>query len=367
MTLAAVDCHMVGQRAAGDAGNGRYAATMVAAMAQTADAADAVGALVATAAGRTQLAAVTDAVATVPGPGVPRLVHAASRALSGMGAEAAVFTYVAPRHAPCPVLLAIHDATFITNPEWLSRTTRNMLRFMVGHSARRAQAVLVLSQTARDDVAAALALDPGIVRVVSPFAAACFHPDEGAAARVHARFGLRRYCLAVGDLGPRKNLVSLGAAMRRLGDPTLELALVGKPGHGGERIARDSGGRWLGHVGDGELADLYRAAAVTAYPSLYEGFGLPALEAMACGSPVVASNRGALPELTGGAAILVDPDAESIAEGLRAALEPAEAERLRGAGPLRAAHYSAAAMGQAAWRAVHEVVGAPSSGTVNGR
>lgn len=367
MTLAAVDCHMVGQRAAGDAGNGRYAATMVAAMAETAGDTDAVGALVATAAGRTQLAALTDTVASVPGPGVPRLVRAASRVLTDMGAEAAVFTYVAPRHAPCPVLLAIHDATFITNPEWLSRRTRTMLRFMVGHSARSARAVLVLSQTARDDVAAALELDPDMVRVVSPFAAACFHPDDTAAERVRARFGLRRYCLAVGDLGPRKNLVSLGAAMRRLGDPTLELALVGKPGHGGERIARDSGGRWLGHVGDTELADLYRAAAVTAYPSLYEGFGLPALEAMACGSPVVASNRGALPEVAGGAAILVDPDPESIAEGLRAALEPAESDRLRRAGPLRATHYSATSMGHAAWRAVHDVVGARVGPAVNGR
>lgn len=365
MTLAAVDCHMVGQQAAGDAGNGRYAATMVAAMAQTAGSADTVGALVATAAGRAQMATVTDAVAAVPGADVPRIMRAASRVLTHMGAGAAVFTYVAPRHAPCPVLLAIHDATFITNPEWLSRRARTMLRLMVGHSARRARAVLVLSETARDDVASALHLDPDVVRVVSPFAAACFHPDDDdAAARVHARFGLRRYCLAVGDLGPRKNLVSLGAAMRRLGDPTLELALVGKPGHGGERIARDSGGRWLGHVGDAELADLYRAAAVTAYPSLYEGFGLPALEAMACGSPVVASNRGALPELTGGAAILVDPDPESIAEGLRAALEPAEADRLRLAGPLRARRYSAAEMGQAAWRAVHEVA---ASASVNGR
>lgn len=364
MTLAAVDCHMVGQRAAGDAGNGRYAATMVAAMAQTAGSADTVGALVATAAGRAQMTAVTGAVASVPGADVPRLIRAASRVLTHMGAEAAVFTYVAPRHAPCPVLLAVHDATFITNPEWLSRRARTMLRLMVGHSARRARAVLVLSETARDDVAAALQLDHDMVRVVSPFAAACFHPDAAAAARVHARFGLRRYCLAVGDLGPRKNLVSLGAGMRRLNDPTLELALVGKPGHGGERIARDSGGRWLGHVGDEELADLYRAAAVTAYPSLYEGFGLPALEAMACGSPVVASNRGALPELTGGAAILVDPDPESIAEGLRAALEPAEADRLRHAGPLRATHYSATNMGQAAWRAVHEVA---ASASVNGR
>jgi glycosyltransferase involved in cell wall biosynthesis len=169
---------------------------------------------------------------------------------------------------------------------------------------------------------------------------------------VRERFGLDRYCLAVGDLGPRKNLVGLGEAMRLLRDAGLTLALVGKPGPNGARIARDSGGMWLGHVGDRDLADLYRAAAVTAYPSLYEGFGLPVVEAMACGSPVVASNRGALPEVAGDGAILVEPHPAGIAEGIRAALEPATADRLRAAGPARAAHYTAAAMGDAAWAAV---------------
>ena len=146
--------------------------------------------------------------------------------------------------------------------------------------------------------------------------------------------------LAVGDLGPRKNLTALGAAVGGLGDRDLVLALVGKPGRGGERIAAESGGRWLGHVSDADLADLYRAAAVTAYPSLYEGFGLPVVEAMACGSPVVASDRGAIPEVAGDAAILVEPSARGIALGLRAALDPEVAARLRAAGPVRAGAYT---------------------------
>jgi glycosyltransferase involved in cell wall biosynthesis len=107
-------------------------------------------------------------------------------------------------------------------------------------------------------------------------------------------------------------------------------------------------------VGDEDLADLYRAAAVTCYPSLYEGFGLPVLEAMACGSPVVASARGAIPEVAADAALLVAPSADGIAEGLRAALEPAVADRLRAAGPARAAAYSPEGMGRAGWAAVRE-------------
>ena len=200
-------------------------------------------------------------------------------------------------------------------------------------------------------------MPPSKGRVVRPHPDAASHPAEGAADRVFARFGLERYCLAVGDLGPRKNLGALGAAVRHLGDRDLTLALVGKPGPDGERIARESGGRWLGHVDDEDLADLYRAAAVTAYPSLYEGFGLPVVEAMACGSPVVASDRGAIPEVAGDAAILVEPSPRGIAEGIRRALDPLEAARLRDAGPVRAAHYSAQAMGTAAWAAVSEVVG----------
>lgn len=353
MTRIAVDCHMVGQAAAGDAGNGRYAATLVSALRATAADDDRVAALVATPQGRQEMLEVADEVMGVPAADVPRLARAAPRALSDLHADFAVFTYIAPRRTPCPVLLAVHDATFVTHPQWLPWKARHLLRALVPRSARRARAVLALSQTARSDLADALGVDPATVRVVSPHAAPAFGPDPdgGAAERVRQRFGLDRYCLAVGDLGPRKNLVALGAAMRLLKDTGLMLALVGKPGPGGARIARDSGGTWLGHVGDAELADLYRAAAVTAYPSLYEGFGLPVVEAMACGSPVVASNRGALPEVAGDGAILVEPHPLGIAEGIRAALEPATADRLRAAGPARAAHYSAEAMGREAWAA----------------
>ncbi|MGD9572506.1 MAG: glycosyltransferase family 4 protein [Thermoleophilia bacterium] len=355
MSLVAVDCHMVGQSAAGDAGNGRYAATLVAAMAATAGEGDAVASLVATPQGARALEAHGQTIG-VPAADVPRLARAAPRALADLGADAAVFTYVSPGWNPCPVLLAVHDATFMSNPEWLGARARAVLRGLVPRSARRAAAVLALSETAAGDIAQALRVDRDRIRVVSPHPAPVFTPDETAAGRVRERFGLERYVLAVGDLGPRKNLAALGRAVRSLGSGAPVLALVGKPGPGGEEIARESGGRWLGHVDDAALADLYRAAAVTAYPSLYEGFGLPAVEAMACGSPLVASDRGALPEVTGGAAVLVEPTPRGIADGLRLALDPVVASRLRAAGPERAATYTPVAMGRAAWAAVAEAL-----------
>lgn len=356
MTRVAVDCHMVGQPASGDAGNGRYARALTLALAATAEDHDEVAALVASAEGARMLGEAVD-VAGVPAADVPRLAWAAGRTLDRLGAEAAVFTYVSPTFSPCPVLLGIHDATFMTNPEWLPARARSVLRGLVPRSARRARLVLALSETAADDIASALGVDRGRIRVVSPYPDPVFRPADGAPERVQERFGLRDYCLAVGDLGPRKNLAALGEAIRRLGAEAPALALVGRPGPGGERIAAEAGGRWLGHVDDETLADLYRAAAVTAYPSHYEGFGLPVVEAMACGCPVVASARGAIPEVAGGAAILVGPEPGSIAEGLRTALEPAAADRLRAAGPARAGRYTREAMGRAAWAAVHEAAG----------
>lgn len=357
MSLIAVDCHMVGQSAAGDAGNGRYAATLLSAMAATAGAGDAVAALVATPQGARALERYGQTIG-VPSADVPRLARAAPRALADLGADAAVFTYVSPGWNPCPILLAVHDATFMTDPQWLGARARAVLRGLVPRSARRAAAVLALSQTAADDITQALKLPPGKVRVVSPHPAAVFTDTDrdGAVARVRDRFGIAGYCLAVGDIGPRKNLGALGDAVRSLGPTGPDLALVGKPGPGGERIAREAGGTWLGHVDDATLADLYRAAAVTAYPSLYEGFGLPALEAMASGCPVVATDRGALPEVTAGAAILVEPTARGIADGLRLALDPAVAGRLRTAGPARAAAFTPQTMGASAWDVVASVL-----------
>src|SRR5262245_34748020 len=161
---------MVGQTAAGDAGNGRYAATLVAALAATAEPGDAVASLVATPQGTRELDAF-GRTAGVPSADVPRLARAAGRALADLGAGAAVFTYVSPTWSPCPILLAVHDATFMTNPEWLGARARSVLRGLVPRSARKARFVLALSKTAGADVCQALRLDAARVRVVSPYAA----------------------------------------------------------------------------------------------------------------------------------------------------------------------------------------------------
>jgi glycosyltransferase involved in cell wall biosynthesis len=141
--------------------------------------------------------------------------------------------------------------------------------------------------------------------------------------------------LAVGTLEPRKNLVRTVEATARLG---AELRVVGARGWGGVE-ATGSHVRWLGYVDDTELARLYRGAACVAYPSLYEGFGIPVLEAMACGAPVVTSRGGATEEVAGGAAVLVDPrDAASIAAGIEEAI--ARADELRAGGLRRARDFS---------------------------
>jgi glycosyltransferase involved in cell wall biosynthesis len=147
------------------------------------------------------------------------------------------------------------------------------------------------------------------------------------------------YVLAVGTLEPRKNLARVVEATRRAG---LELRVVGARGWGGVETPG-----WAGEVPDEELAELYRGAQALAFPSLYEGFGIPVLEAMACGAPVVTSRGGATEEVAGGAAVLVDPyDVDAIAAGLQEA--DARREELRALGLARAQAYS--------WEAVADAV-----------
>jgi glycosyltransferase involved in cell wall biosynthesis len=358
---AVVDCHMVGQSGSGDAGNARYAATLAGALRETAGAGDDVWALIAHARG------VAELPEGVPHAGVGagnagRLLVGARRVLRTLGADAAVFTYIAPPRTPCALALAVHDASFVTHPQWLGPRARAVLGALVPRSARAAGVVLALSASAREEIVAALGVPAGRVRVVTPAPAAVFGPRPGAEARVAARFGLGRYCLAVGDLGPRKNLPALAAALGALGDGGLELVLAGRPAGAEAALAAAPRVRLLGRVSDDELADLYAAAAVTAFPSLHEGFGLPAVEAMACGSPLVVSDRGALPEVAGDAALVVPPTVDGIAQGLRAALEPATADRLRAAGPTRAARFSTARMGEEAWAALRAAVAAGEAG-----
>jgi glycosyltransferase involved in cell wall biosynthesis len=344
---------MVAQPEAGDAGNARFHALLCDALARTAGAGDEVTALVAHDPARALLPAAVRTIA-VPGGNVSRLGRAAGRAMAAAGADVGVFSYVTPLGSPCPLVVVVHDVSFRLHPEWFSRRVRVLLGTLVPRSMRASALVVTVSQASKADLVSAFGVDPERVRVVPNVPAPAFVPDPGAARTVAERFGLDRYCLYVGDVHPRKNLAALADAIRRVGDPGLELVVVGRAGHRGASIIAATGARWLGPQDDAALAALYGAAAVTAYPSLYEGFGLPVVEAMACGSPVVASNRGAIPEVAGDAAILCDPTPQAIAEALRAALEPATADRLRAAGPARAGTFTLEAMGNAGWAALRE-------------
>lgn len=351
---AAVDCHMVGQPEAGDAGNARFHAQLTHALAATAAIGDDVIALVAhTAAG--PILNGSARLVDVPASNFARLGWGASSSLASEQAQAGIFSYVTPLRAPCPLLVVVHDLTFRLHPGWFSPRVRALLGAMVPRSVRNAARVITVSETSKADLVATLDVDPDRISIVSNVPAPAFTPRVHASTRVWRQFALDRYCLYVGDVHPRKNLAGLADAVKLLGDPHLELAVVGRAGHRGTQIIEASGGRWLGPLGDDDLADLYTAAAVTCYPSLYEGFGLPVVEAMACGSPVVASNRGAIPEVAGDAAVLVEPTAAGIAEGLRAALEPAMADHLRAKGLRRATMFTPRDMGEAAWDAIRMV------------
>ena len=350
----AVDCHMVGQPEAGDAGNARFHTLLTHALSGTAANGDDVLALVAHAGGRPMLDGAAHLV-DIPAGNLSRLGWNAARVLARQQAAAAIFSYVTPMRAPCPLLVVVHDVTFRLYPQWFSARVRALLGTLVPRSVRNAARVITVSETSKADLVAALGVEPDRISIVTNVPAPSFAPRPDAAARVRQRFSLDRYCLAVGDVHPRKNLAALDEAMGMIADTHLELAVVGRAGHRGAQIITASGARWLGPLGDDDLADLYSAAAVTCYPSLYEGFGLPVVEAMACGSPVVASNRGAIPEVAGDAAILVEPTPAGIAEGLRAALEPATAGRLRAQGLRRAGMFTLPAMGEAAWAAIRTV------------
>jgi alpha-1,3-rhamnosyl/mannosyltransferase len=213
-----------------------------------------------------------------------------------------------------------------------------MFRTFVPRSARRADRVLAVSELTKRDVVERYGIAEEKIVVTPNGVDPIFTPDGAIPER-------RPYALFVGGIQPRKDPVTAIEALALLnGD--LELVMVGAEKRGGpevrealRRLGLEQRVELAGHVGHEQLAGLYRGAACLVFPSRYEGFGLPVLEAMASGTPVVAANAGALPEVAGDAAILVEPgDAAAIADGIRRALT--ERERLVAAGLERARSFS---------------------------
>jgi glycosyltransferase involved in cell wall biosynthesis len=267
------------------------------------------------------------------------------------GAALAHLHYFLPPTLGCPAVVTVHDISYERAPELFSRRDRMLFRFVRG-SLRRAARVIAVSEFTRSDVCDRYGLDPGEVVAIPNGVSDRFRPLAGAEARVHDRFGIDRpYVLCVGALQPRKNVPLAIEAYSLLMGRGTECELVIAGGDKGGRIAvldailrtRLTGRVHLvGHVDDNEMPALYSAARALIFPSLYEGFGLPALEAMASGTPVVASNTTGLAEVVGDAGLTVDPrSADDLADAMGRVLgDDALHDRLVVAGHARAAEFT---------------------------
>jgi glycosyltransferase involved in cell wall biosynthesis len=214
-------------------------------------------------------------------------------------------TFRGPHDASVPTVLTVHDLAILRAPQAFPRWHRLYGRAGLARVLRSADAVLAVSEFTRDETVELAGVPPERIRVVPNGVDGVFTPDGDRAEG--------EYALAVATLEPRKNLARAVDAAREAG---LELRVVGARGWGGVEVEG-----WVGEIPDTELAALYRGARCLVYPSLYEGFGIPVLEAMACGTPVVTSRGTATEEVAGAAAVLVDPlDVVSIADGIRAAI-----------------------------------------------
>ena len=258
---------------------------------------------------------------------------------------------LAPTRRATRTLLTVHDLTFVRAPETASPRLRRYLDRVVPRSVARADHILADSQATKDDLIALYGAPAARITVLYSGVDARFRPvrDRAALDAVRARYGIgsASYVLSVGTVQPRKNYARLIEAMRAL--PEHHLVIAGGRGwlEGPIYAAAAAPGlrgrvHFIGFVADDDLPALYSAAEAFAFPSLYEGFGLPILEAMACGTPVVAANTSSLPEVAGDAAELIDPtDTGALADALRRVLsDAARRETLRQRGFAQARRFS---------------------------
>ncbi len=226
--------------------------------------------------------------------------------------------FVPPLHAPCPTVMTLFDLTFMRFPETMKWTGRLWWWAFGRRGIARADRVIAISESTKRDAQTYLGIAPTKIAVVYPATHAIFQPGADTA-RVATRYGLPdRYILYVGTLERRKNLVMLvrAFALARKQGVAHALVIVGPRGWLDDDIFRAVEELhltrvviFLGHVPEADLPGLYASADLFAYLSLYEGFGLPVLEAMACGTPVLVSDTSALPEVVGQAGVLVPPGA----------------------------------------------------------
>ena len=280
--------------------------------------------------------------------------------------------YTAPLLGRVPVVVTVHDVSFLEHPEYFTAVRRSQLRYTVAQTVRRAARVLTVSEFSRDAILRAYDISPLKVTVI-PNAA---NPDfrvigrEKAQQAVRTRLGFSApFVFSVGDLQPRKNQIGLIAAFSRLLHeyPQFKqhLVLTGKETWFTPKVleaARTSGFadriHFTGFVEDAELLELYNACDCFVFPSFYEGFGLPILEAMACGRAVACSNTSAMPEVADGAGLLFNPHStEAIMRAMADILRDSELRsRMERLGVQRAAQFTWQKSARATLDAYAEVV-----------
>ncbi|HVW07530.1 MAG TPA: glycosyltransferase family 1 protein [Bryobacteraceae bacterium] len=276
----------------------------------------------------------------IAGPGVtdPRWwLRGVRRAMSSAGAQVFHGTnFEVPYLGRIPSILTIHDLSPWRDGSWHGRgadRVRTRTPWLI--RLRRARAILTVSEAVRREIIAHFGVPDEMVRAIPLAATPAFYPVPETAAPPAP------YFLFVGTLEPRKNLPSLIEAWRETYEETgAELWIVGRRRADFRRIDEEPGMKVLGEVPDSELPALYSSALAFVYPSLYEGFGLPVLEAMQCGCPVITSNDPAIREVSGDAAMHASSTAE-IAQSMRVlAADPARRKELRKQGFARVKHYS---------------------------
>jgi glycosyltransferase involved in cell wall biosynthesis len=281
--------------------------------------------------------------------------------------------YTMPRRLTVPAVVTVHDLTFVEHPEWHERTKVAFFRRMLRNSARRAAVLVAISRYTARGIEEHLHPAGEVIVVPHGVDHGRFRPapagDPADLDLLHA-VGVRPPFLAfAGTVEPRKDLPTLVAAFARVAAtrPELRLVLVGGDGWGSSDLHGAIGRSGVatriirpGYVPDAALPALFRQSEAVVYPSLVEGFGLPALEALACGAPLVSTTGSAIEEIVGDAAVLVPPhDEPALADAMRRVLDDdTRNARLRAAGVARAAPYTWAASAEghvAAYRRAQEL------------
>jgi glycosyltransferase involved in cell wall biosynthesis len=263
--------------------------------------------------------------------------------------------YILPAAVRCRSVVTIHDCIHLMFPQYLpNKVAYAYARTSMWAAARRSDRILTVSEASKRDILHLFNVKPEKIVVVHNAIDEHFSatPSEEHVARIRERYQLdHKFVLYVGNIKPHKNLVRLIEAFSQLrrthddlklliiGDEISKLPALRRAVHS-HKLHKYV--RFLGYLKDDTLTVLYRLASVFVFPSLYEGFGLPPLEAMASGTPVVTSNVSSMPEVTGDAAVLVDPyDVESIEDGMRRVIDdPVLAQTLRERGLKRAREFS---------------------------